>query len=116
MAEGPSPYAKIRESVLQIPAGRVATYGQIARLSGLGKRARMVGHALRHTPEHIDIPWHRVINARGRISFPPDSEHYHRQRELLISEGVPFVGERIDLQRCRWRPGLEDVPDCYFVD
>lgn len=76
----------------------------------------MVGYALHQTPEHIDIPWHRVINARGRISFPPDSEQYQRQRELLLSEGVTLVGERVDLERYRWRPDLEDVPDCYFVD
>lgn len=111
-----SAYEKIWQTVSRIPPGRVATYGQIARLAGLGKRARMVGYALHRTPDHGDIPWHRVINARGRISFPPDSAQYRRQRDKLTAEDVFFVGERIDLERYRWRPGFEDAPEMYFED
>jgi len=116
MAREPSAYQKIRTTVERIPEGRVATYGQIARLAGLGRRARMVGYALHSTPDHIHIPWHRVINAGGRISFPSNSALYHEQRDKLLSEGIAVVGERIDLGRYRWRPALEDFPDCYFVD
>lgn len=116
MHEDPSAYEKIWQTISRIPYGRVATYGQIARLAGLGKRARMVGYALHHTPDHYDIPWHRVINAQGRISFPPDSEQYRRQHDRLAAEDIPFLGEKIDLERYRWRPDLEDVPEMYFED
>jgi methylated-DNA-protein-cysteine methyltransferase-like protein len=116
MSEALSAYERIWETVARIPAGRVATYGQIARLAGLGKRARMVGYALHRTPDHYDIPWHRVINAQGRISFPPDSEQYRRQRDRLTAEDIPFTGERVDLAVYRWRPGLEDAPEMYFDD
>lgn len=111
-----SAYEKIWETVARIPYGRVATYGQIARLAGLGKRARLVGYALHRTPDHCEIPWHRVINAGGRISFPPGSDSYRRQRDRLSAENIPLVGERIDLQRYRWRPGIEDAPEGYFED
>lgn len=116
VAEGTSAYERIWETVARIPRGRVATYGQIARLAGLGRRARMVGYALHRTPGHYRIPWHRVINARGAISFPADSEQYREQRDRLTAENIPFVGERIDLERYRWRPGLEDdeTPELYL--
>lgn len=116
VADDLSAYEKIWQTISRIPSGRVATYGQIARLAGLGKRARMVGYALHQTPSHYDIPWHRVINAQGRISFPPDSEQYRRQRDKLIAENIPFIGERIDLERYRWRPDIEDAPEFYFVE
>jgi len=111
-----SAYEKIWDTVQQIPEGRVATYGQIARLAGLGKRARMVGYALHRTPDHMELPWHRVINAQGRIAFPPDSEQYRHQRDKLTAEDIPFTGERVDLERYRWRPELDDVPFWYFQD
>lgn len=114
MADEPSAYEKIWHTVSRIPYGRVATYGQIARLAELGKRARLVGYALHRTPDHYTLPWHRVINARGRISFPPDSDQYRRQRQRLEAEGIPFVGKRVDLDRYRWRPELEDAPEMYF--
>lgn len=116
MTEELSAYEKIWQTVSRIPYGRVATYGQIARLAGLGKRARMVGYALHRTPEHCTIPWHRVINAQGRISFPPDSDQYRRQRERLVAEDIAFVAERVDLKRYRWRPGIEEAPEMYFED
>lgn len=116
MREELSAYERIWETVSRIPTGRVATYGQIARLAGLGKRARMVGYALHSTPDHYDIPWHRVINAQGRISFPPDSEQYRRQLDKLTAEDIPLVGQRVDLEIYRWRPGLEDAPEVYFED
>lgn len=116
MADDLSAYEKIWQTVSRIPYGRVATYGQIARLCGLGRRARLVGYALHRTPDNRKIPWHRVINAQGRISFPPGSVQYQRQRDRLIDEGIVPAGERIDLERYRWRPGIEDAPDVYFED
>jgi methylated-DNA-protein-cysteine methyltransferase-like protein len=95
--------------VCAIPAGWVATYGQIAALAGLPRRARLVGHALSQLPTVTPVPWHRVINARGGISFPKGSESYRLQQALLLAEGVEFTGEQIDLNRFRWRPDLDEL-------
>jgi methylated-DNA-protein-cysteine methyltransferase-like protein len=95
-------YLRIYRTVRRIPSGRVATYGQIAELAGLGGHARQVGYALHATPDDIDVPWHRVINARGRISLPDQAGEI--QRQLLEQEGVELDGDRIDLARYRWRP------------
>ncbi len=103
-------YQRAYRVVAEIPFGRVATYGQVAALSGLGRRARLVGYALHHSPGHLTLPWHRVINAQGRISFPPNSEAYGRQRALLEAEGVVFVRDRVDLACYRWHP-LPAFPD-----
>ena len=97
-------YRRFYEVVERIPEGRVATYGQVALLAGRSGRARLVGHALSSLEEEIDVPWHRVINARGDISRRGlgDSEHY--QRILLESEGVVFTeGGRVNLVRYQWR-------------
>ncbi len=96
-------YAVIR----RIPRGRVATYGQIAALAGLPRRARMVGQALRSMPDGVEVPWHRVINAQGTISPRGDgigwAEGY--QRHLLEEEGVVFSkGGKVDLDRFGWDP------------
>ncbi len=102
--QGTSLHERIWEMVRRIPPGRVATYGQIARLLGLGRSARLVGYALHSLPHGMPVPWHRVINARGAISFPPASPHFGRQRELLAREGIPLAGGRIDLARFGWKP------------
>ena|SRR5947199_235232 len=95
-------YAVIR----RIPRGRVATYGQVAALAGLPRRARMVGQSLSSTPEGVKIPWQRVVNAQGKISARVGigwEEGY--QRHLLEEEGVVFsAGGRIDLDRFGWDP------------
>ncbi|MCG6873272.1 MAG: MGMT family protein [Gammaproteobacteria bacterium] len=102
--KSPNSYHRVWQIVARIPSGRVATYGQVARLAGLGGHARVVGYALHNTPEQQDLPWHRVINARGEISFPPGSEEHAVQKERLAEEGVAFRGSRIDLAQFRWRP------------
>ncbi|GAB3683308.1 MGMT family protein [Salinisphaera aquimarina] len=86
--------------VRRIPAGRVATYGQIAELAGLPRRARLVGYAMHRCPKNL--PWHRVINAQGRISLPADGTSAMTQRRRLEDEGVTFIGGRVDLSRYRW--------------
>jgi methylated-DNA-protein-cysteine methyltransferase-like protein len=83
-------YEKIWRTVSRVPPGAVATYGQIAREAGLGRRARRVGEALRHLPAGSDVPWHRVINARGEISLPAGSAAGETQRQRLESEGIVF--------------------------
>lgn len=88
--------------VKRIPPGRVATYGQVARLAGLPGYARFVGTVLRDLPKDTRLPWHRVINAQGRISFPPGSDGHTRQSERLRREGVLALTGRRDLARYGW--------------
>lgn len=107
-------YQRIWAVVARIPRGRVATYGQVARLAGLGRRARMVGYALHSTPRDLRLPWHRVINTKGEISFPVDHPNFHEQRRRLEREGIRFLGPRIDLARYRWHPGDADLPAEYL--
>lgn len=92
----------IYQTVRQIPKGKVSTYGKIANLSGLIGQARLVGYALHSTPHEMKIPWHRVINAQGRISLPKNNGGYIRQKKLLVKEGIVFKGERIDLSKYGW--------------
>ncbi len=92
-------YRRVWDVVSGIPHGCVLNYGEIARLAGLPGRARMVGRALGLAPRSMQLPWHRVVNAQGRISFKPGGAKYRRQRELLEAEGVKFDGEIIDLER-----------------
>ena len=96
-------YNIIRETILQIPRGMVSTYGEIAKYSGFIGRARMVGYALRNSPPGMKLPWHRVVNAQGKISFRR-SRHYAMQKKLLVNEGITFKGEKIDMKKHVWRP------------
>jgi len=89
-------YALVR----QIPAGRVATYGQIAALLGAARGARAVGQAMRCCPP--GVPWQRVVNARGAISLRANAGSMLTQRILLQQEGVPVRGEGVALSRRRW--------------
>jgi len=100
---------RIAEQVWQvialIPKGRVATYGQVADLSGLPGGARRVGRILSQLPRGTRIPWHRVVNASGGISLPTDSSGFARQRARLEREGIVFnTSGRIALRSFRWRP------------
>lgn len=96
----PLSHARIFALVRRIPRGRVATYGQIARILGHPRAARQIGYALHGCPDNV--PWHRVINAKGRISLPMDSTAGIRQRRLLYNEGVGFLGGQVDLKRHGW--------------
>jgi methylated-DNA-protein-cysteine methyltransferase-like protein len=99
-------YALIWSVVKRIPRGRVATYGQIATLAGLDGHARQVGYALHHLPPQSDVPWHRVINAKGEISPRSAGDSHELQRLLLHEEGVEVNdGGLIDLGRFRWEEG-----------
>ncbi|PHS68200.1 MAG: cysteine methyltransferase [Methylophaga sp.] len=80
----------IWQAVASIPKGKVVTYGQIAKLSGYPGLARYVGLTLKNLPSNTTLPWHRVINAKGEISFPQGSPEYKRQKALLKAEGVIF--------------------------
>ena len=94
--------ARIIAAIKKIPRGKVCPYGVVAEVAGLPRRARLVGTVLRQTPASKSVPWFRVINASGRISFPQGSDSYDRQRKYLEAEGVDFVGGRVDLDRYGW--------------
>ena len=102
-------YQRIWRTVSRIPKGKVASYGLVASCSGLPRRARLVGTALRNAPPGVDIPWHRVINAQGRISLPRSSVAYERQRSLLAKEGILLVGGKVDLQKHGWKRGRKST-------
>lgn len=98
-------YRRIDAVVRGIPRGRVATYGQVAALAGRPGQARQVGYALHTLGEGSDVPWHRVVNARGEVSPRAEPTYEPLQRALLEAEGVAFDARgRIDLERCRWDP------------
>lgn len=91
--------------VSQIPKGKVASYGQIAKLAGLPKHARLVGRVLGQIEDRTAIPWHRVINSQGKISTTQLTEHGdHLQQILLLSEGVVVLNGRVNLKKFAWSP------------
>ncbi len=89
---------EILSVVTEIPEGKVATYGQIARLIGRDKNARLVGKVLSMAEFYGDYPCHRVVNHAGRLV-----PGWQEQREQLIREGVPFKNyDHVALKRCQW--------------
>lgn len=105
-ARADSLYRRIWAVAAKIPRGRVATYGQVARLAGLPNQARLAGYALHALPARSPVPWHRVVNAKGEVSPRRDgSEHHVLQRVLLEKERVRFDRNgRLDLAALRWEP------------
>jgi methylated-DNA-protein-cysteine methyltransferase-like protein len=108
----PSFDQRVYAAVNRIPHGRLATYGHIAEAIGAYGCARQVGWALRRLPLPSAVPWHRVVNARGRISFNPSREGSDWiQRQLLLAEGIPVDGEgNLPLGRYLWVPPLDPPP------
>lgn len=97
------PEQRIYAVLAALPSGVVVTYGQVAELAGLPRAARLVGRTLRHIPVNSTLPWHRVINAAGKISLPLDSDSGKRQIARLQEEGLVVKGGRISLTKYRWR-------------
>jgi methylated-DNA-protein-cysteine methyltransferase-like protein len=89
----------IWEVVCTIPRGQVSTYGAVARAAGLPGRARLAGFALRMAPDEMNLPWHRVLGAGGRIVFPRSSPHFREQAKRLRAEGVRSKDGRVDSSR-----------------
>lgn len=105
----PSTYEAIYQVVRRIPLGQVATYGQIAELAGLAGKARLVGYALyRVDMKQSDIPWQRVINAKGEVSHSPFRQGTdYMQRSLLEAEGIRFnANDKVDLKTYLWQPEI----------
>jgi methylated-DNA-protein-cysteine methyltransferase related protein len=90
--------------VRRIPRGWVATYGQVATMAGTPRRARLVGRVLQHLDSKTNVPWHRVVDAKGEVSFSLSRNGGDiLQRRLLEKEGIKFDKmNRLDLERSRW--------------
>lgn len=103
-----SPSVEIKTIILQvlgnIPEGKVITYGGVATLAGVPRHARYVGNILKKLPNGSKIPWHRVLNGKGEISFPEGSDRWQLQRHKLAQEGVIMVGSKVSLKHYLWRP------------
>lgn len=99
------PSLRIAAMIRAIPKGRVASYGQIAALAGIPHGARQVARLLHSSSDTRRLPWHRVLNAQGRISLPRGGGA-ELQRKLLEKEGVAFRRGAVDLERHGWRPVL----------
>jgi len=93
----------VYQIVAALPKGKVTSYGQIAKLAGYPNHARIVGNILKNLPSDTLLPWHRVINSQGKISFPQNSDAYNRQRLLLEKEGVSFKNSKIISQYLAWQ-------------
>jgi methylated-DNA-protein-cysteine methyltransferase related protein len=85
-------------ALAQIPEGKVITYGNLAKLAGMPNGARLVGKLLSALPENTELPWHRVINAQGKISLSHQATSHQEQIKRLSAEGVVVVNGRIQLK------------------
>ena len=100
-----STFERIYDIARQIPEGRVATYGQIARMAGMPRGSRVVGYAMASCPEGNGVPCHRVVDRFGGTKAAFDTYAPGTQRALLEAEGVTFRPDgTVDLERCRWEP------------
>ena len=98
-------HRQILEVIVLIPYGKVASYGQIARLAGLPKHARLVGYVLKHLDKESQIPWYRVINLQGRIRVTHiDENGKNIQQDLLEAEGVYLLNGKVSLKKFGWQP------------
>ena len=102
-------YQRIWRTVQAIPEGRVASYGQIADLAGLPRRARLVGRALGEVPDDQTVPWYQVLRSDGRIAFPAGSPQAERQKRRLQEEDVVVLNNRVRLGEFGWRPDLAEL-------
>lgn len=101
-----STHKRIYETIRRIPYGKVASYGQIARLAGFPRHARLVGYALHRLANASNIPWHRVVNARGDLSLAHAGRASGLEQRLRLErEGVRVnAAFRVSVARFGWRP------------
>jgi methylated-DNA-protein-cysteine methyltransferase-like protein len=89
---------RVWQIVHQIPKGKVATYGQIAKLAGIPSHSRLIGRILSRLPPNTRLPWHRVVNSQGRITNPGKD----RQQSRLEKDGVTLINGRLSLKVYGW--------------
>ena len=94
---------KVIQQILKIPAGKVATYKQIAALAGKPQASRGVSWILHSCSTAYKLPWHRVLNSQGKISFERTSHNYRQQKKRLQQEGVLFEGEQLNMAQYQWK-------------
>lgn len=99
----------IARVIAQIPGGRVASYGEIAARAGLPGRARLVGRVLGEAPAGLQLPWHRVLRADGRIAFPAGSRGFREQVRHLAGEGILIRNGRVDMAAFGWERDLDGL-------
>jgi methylated-DNA-protein-cysteine methyltransferase related protein len=91
-------------ALVQIPQGKVITYGNLAKLAGMPNGARLAGRLMCELPEDSNLPWHRVINAQGKISVPENSTSYREQLARLEKDGVVINNGEIKLSIYGYNP------------
>jgi methylated-DNA-protein-cysteine methyltransferase related protein len=96
---------KVYEITKQIPKGKVATYGQVARLAGNIRAARAVGGFMRTNPFAPSVPCHRVVGVDGKLTGYSAGKGVESKREILVKEGVLFIKDRVDLTKSLWQKG-----------
>lgn len=105
-------YQAIYAVVKRVPFGKVVTYGQVADLAAMPRAARQVGYALnalRGNDEYAELPWHRVVNAQGKVSVRAESGTEEYQQDLLMAEGVQFDNAgKLSLAEYRWSGDSDD--------
>ena len=94
---------KIINVIKKIPKGKVATYAQVAHLSGRPKAIRRVVWILHACSKSHELPWQRVLNSKGQIAFSPETRHFRLQKKLLMKEGIKFSQDQIDLKKFQWK-------------
>lgn len=100
---------QIWKTVLVIPKGKVASYGQIADLAGLPGRARLVGKSLGLAPKGMKLPWYRVLRSSGQLAFEKGSQSAEKQKGLLQQEEVVVLNNRVKLKEFGWQPDLAEI-------
>jgi len=103
------PFRRVWNVVEAIPAGTVASYGQVAELAGLNGGARRVGGALAKAPDRGSLPWHRILKADGKIALPVGSAGRQEQIRRLENEGVAIIDGRVDMQKFQWQPDMDEL-------
>ena len=93
----------IFQVIAQIPYGRVASYGQIARLAGIPKHSRLVGYVLKHMDADSSLPGYRVIHSQGKISLSKlNDQGQNIQAQLLLAEGILVIGDKVKMKEFQW--------------
>jgi methylated-DNA-protein-cysteine methyltransferase-like protein len=99
---------QVYQLIRRIPAGKVATYGQVAKLVGNPHGARAVGMCMRTNPDAPRTPCHRVVASDGRLTGYSAGDGLPTKKALLLKEGVEFVGDKVDLTQSLWKPNFKN--------
>lgn len=105
------PYEPIYTAIRRVPKGKVSSYGAIAQLAGLPRRARLVGTVLKNSSPSLKLPWHRIVTSSGRLAFPVGSDPFRTQQSRLKREGVTFANNKIDMSFYAWPPRTVELDE-----